>query len=88
MNDLPQSNDELERHILELWRKMLNQPSLSIDDDFFDSGGDSLLATEMLIQLADRIPQSIDVSIIMETGSVRSFVSHLNKLGNSHEHGA
>jgi Phosphopantetheine attachment site len=31
-----------------LWSRLLNQPQISLDDDFFALGGNSLLAAEML----------------------------------------
>ena len=40
----------LEVQLLGLWNKFLNRSDLTIDDDFFESGGDFLLATELLFK--------------------------------------
>ena len=37
--------------IADVWHKWLQRTDISIDDDFFEIGGDSLLATEMLLEL-------------------------------------
>jgi len=41
----------LEWELRDLWSRLLNTNEIGIDDDFFDLGGDSLLATEMLIDV-------------------------------------
>lgn len=43
--------DELEEKLLEIWRKSLQQPGLSIHSDYFLSGGDSLNAVAMLTEV-------------------------------------
>jgi acyl-CoA synthetase (AMP-forming)/AMP-acid ligase II/thioesterase domain-containing protein/acyl carrier protein len=37
--------------IADLWHKWLQRDDIGIDDDFFELGGDSLLATEMMLEL-------------------------------------
>lgn len=44
----------LERQLLTLWQKTLGRKNLSIDDNFFDVGGHSLLA----VRLVDRVSQA------------------------------
>lgn len=45
-----------------LWQRLLGTDDIGIDDDFFEKGGDSLLATQMLIEVEDMVgrpyPQS------------------------------
>ncbi len=41
----------LQLELVELWKRLLGTPDIGLDDDFFDKGGDSLLATELLIEL-------------------------------------
>jgi len=55
--------DRLESELLILWRRLLKSDTLSIDDDFFVSGGDSLLAVDMLLKMEKvldcRLPEKI-----------------------------
>ncbi len=52
----------LEHQILAIWSRLLGRNDIGIDDDFFEAGGDSLLAGEMLseVELVARrkLPQS------------------------------
>ena len=43
--------DRLRSDILRIWSRLLETSDLSIDDDFFDKGGDSFLATELMLEL-------------------------------------
>lgn len=44
-------DDLLEVELRDLWARLLGARDIGIDDDFFESGGDSLLATEMLLEV-------------------------------------
>jgi acyl-CoA synthetase (AMP-forming)/AMP-acid ligase II len=48
--------------ILEIWQRLIGRHDIGIYDDFFEAGGDSLLATQMLCEVeaitGQRIPQS------------------------------
>jgi len=43
--------DDIERRISDIWQHLLRDNEFGIQDDFFDCGGDSLLAVQLLIQL-------------------------------------
>ncbi|KVE34334.1 non-ribosomal peptide synthetase [Burkholderia sp. BDU5] len=40
----------LQRTLLDVWRQVLHQPALGIDDDFFSAGGDSINAFRIIAQ--------------------------------------
>ena len=65
--------------IVGLWNKFLNRSDLTIDDDFFESGGDSLLATELLIEVERLTQGTIPPSILFETGTVRQLAERLGR---------
>lgn len=44
-------DDLLEVELRDLWARLLGVEDIGVDDDFFEKGGDSLLATEMLLEL-------------------------------------
>lgn len=54
----------LEDKILEIFRSVTQVPSLTADDDFFNSGGDSLLAVEAGFQISQAIDQEVDPMVI------------------------
>ena len=41
----------LELLVAEIWQRLLNRPDVGMDDDFFELGGNSLQATEMLLEV-------------------------------------
>lgn len=54
----------LENKILEIFRSVTQVPSLTANDDFFNSGGDSLLAVEAGFQISQAIDQEVDPMVI------------------------
>ncbi|WFU22165.1 AMP-binding protein [Bradyrhizobium sp. CB1717] len=61
----------LEAELLSLWRKLLKADALTIDDDFFASGGDSLLAMEMLLEVERRIGRALPDTILFGAETIR-----------------
>src|SRR5205085_2322537 len=45
------SEERLHDDLLQLWKKTLKTEKISLDDDFFEKGGDSLLAIDVTMQL-------------------------------------
>ncbi len=68
---------DLTAQLIELWKRLLNCSSLSLDDNFFEMGGDSLLATTMLAELGQLTGQTISSSVLFEAPTVRQLVESL-----------
>jgi acyl-CoA synthetase (AMP-forming)/AMP-acid ligase II/thioesterase domain-containing protein/acyl carrier protein len=49
----PPAAAPLEIIVAEIWRRYLERSDIGLDDDFFEMGGDSLQATEMLLELEE-----------------------------------
>jgi oxalate---CoA ligase len=62
---------DLEAELLTLWRRLLKSETVTIDDDFFARGGDSLLAMEMLIEVERLIGQPVPETILFEAETIR-----------------
>jgi oxalate---CoA ligase len=74
MNSITQENLNevtLEKELLDIWRRALKNENLTVDDDFFECGGDSLLAIQVLLEIEQLTGKSLSKSIIFETGTVR-----------------
>ncbi|MFN0025707.1 MAG: non-ribosomal peptide synthetase [Acidimicrobiales bacterium] len=65
----PQNHDggaaDLEAPILDVWRAVLGQPNLDVDSDFFEAGGDSLLAVEVAAKLEQRLGRRVPISALV-----------------------
>ncbi|HKU95316.1 MAG TPA: AMP-binding protein [Vineibacter sp.] len=57
--------------IAEVWYRLLKRTDISIDDDFFEIGGDSLLATDMLLELEEITRRSVSMADIRAELSIR-----------------
>jgi thioesterase domain-containing protein/acyl carrier protein len=75
---------QIHAELLSIWCRLLETSSLSIDDDFFESGGDSLLATEMVLEVERRTGKSIPHSLLFEASTIRLLAEFL--LGSAMQH--
>ena len=63
--------DRLHSEMLRIWSRLLESSDLSIDDDFFDKGGDSLLATELMLELQQFAGGPLPNSLLFESSTVK-----------------
>jgi len=71
--------DRLRSDILRIWSRLLETSDLSIDDDFFDKGGDSFLATELMLELRQVTGKALPDSLLFESSTVRSLAQRLSE---------
>jgi len=55
-----------EREIAEIWCKVLGEDQVSITDNFFDLGGNSLSVSKILVELMDKFHISIPAKIFLD----------------------
>jgi acyl carrier protein len=60
----------LEAALAEIWAEMLGLPRVGVLDDFFDHGGDSLLAARLVARLRDRLGLDVPLRQIFETSTI------------------
>jgi pimeloyl-ACP methyl ester carboxylesterase len=72
-----QSEAALQTELLQVWRRLLQNDTITLDDDFFESGGDSLLGTELIAEIERSTGRSIPESIMFEASTVRKVVRRL-----------
>lgn len=61
---------DTERRLSEIWREVLGLAEVGIHDDFFELGGDSFHAMELLVLVERRLGVSLPHSVFLETHSV------------------
>jgi acyl-CoA synthetase (AMP-forming)/AMP-acid ligase II/acyl carrier protein len=61
----------LEILIADIWQRLLKRTDIGIDDDFFETGGDSLQATEMLLELEEATRHRITPSEVRAQLTIR-----------------
>jgi oxalate---CoA ligase len=65
----------LEFEIAEVWKRLLKNNQIGIDDDFFESNGDSLLAEQMLLEIESIINHQIPVSALSKASTIRGLAA-------------
>ena len=71
--------DRLHSEILGVFGRLLEASDLSVDDDFFDRGGDSLLATELMLELRKLTGKALPDSLLFESSTVRALARRLSE---------
>jgi pimeloyl-ACP methyl ester carboxylesterase len=67
----------LQTELLQLWRRLLQNDAITLDDDFFDMEGDSLLGTELIAEIERSTGRSVSESMLFEASTVRKLVQRL-----------
>jgi len=65
--------------LLEIWRETLRRESVGLYDDFFELGGDSLLATIMLARVEDLSGIRLSLHDAFECPTVNSLADKLSE---------
>ncbi|MEL7249564.1 MAG: amino acid adenylation domain-containing protein [Bacteroidota bacterium] len=77
--DSPQEDtatSELEEQLLTIWQAVLSQPSLGVNDNFFDVGGDSLQSIRVIAQ-ARKAGIALAPNLLFEYPTVREMAYYL-----------
>ncbi|HQR68231.1 MAG TPA: AMP-binding protein, partial [Thermoanaerobaculia bacterium] len=64
--------DDVERELAALWERLLGLRSVDVRSDFFEIGGDSLLAVELFAEIEKRMHRHLPVSVFAEASTVES----------------
>lgn len=64
------STDPLVATITALWERVLGSQGIAPDEDFFDIGGDSLLAARLVGELGEALGREVELSILLEDATI------------------
>ncbi|MFN6570005.1 beta-ketoacyl synthase N-terminal-like domain-containing protein [Dendronalium sp. ChiSLP03b] len=78
-------SNELEQEIANVWQKVFGFEKIGIDDNFFDLGGDSLLAVQVTADLKKLLNKEIPVVSLYEGLTIRSLAELLNSDENEND---
>ncbi|WP_375474224.1 SDR family NAD(P)-dependent oxidoreductase [uncultured Nostoc sp.] len=72
----------LEEAIAQVWQQFLGIAAVGVGDRFLDLGGDSLLGTQIIAQLRERLAVKLSLASLFETPTVAEMAASLvNKIG-------
>lgn len=66
-----------ESQITDVWERFLNISDIGLDDDFFEIGGDSLVAAQIFAELEKRLARPLPLSLILEAPTVGTLAQKL-----------
>jgi amino acid adenylation domain-containing protein len=69
---------KIEKEILQIWSEHLQITEIGIDDDFFEMGGNSIVAVKVMIQVEKEIGKRIPLSELFKHSTVEKFAQLLN----------
>ncbi|MFL6798584.1 MAG: non-ribosomal peptide synthetase [Xanthobacteraceae bacterium] len=77
--DDPQVREaRLQGELLQIWKRLLKVETLDLDDDFFASGGNSLLAMDVHVQIQRLTGRSLPASLLSKAPTVRALAKLLS----------
>jgi acyl carrier protein len=72
---------DLQDRISVLWSDILNCPSVQPDTDFFDIGGDSITALNMLFEIEKVLGIEVSPTLLFENPTLRKFADAVAQTG-------
>lgn len=66
-----------ETSMVQLWEHLLGVERIGLDDDFFELGGDSLLAVALFEEVGQRFGRELPLGALAESPTVAGLVAHL-----------
>ncbi len=70
-----------EKIIAQLWAEILEQPQISMTDNFFDLGGNSLKVAELSVKLLQQFSLSIPAKILIDLPFVPVMAEYIDSNG-------
>ncbi len=68
--DLPV--DQVEERLLAIWEKVFGLEKIGVRDDYFELGGDSLMATHLLLTIEKEFSRKMPLTVISTASNIRS----------------
>jgi acyl-CoA synthetase (AMP-forming)/AMP-acid ligase II/thioesterase domain-containing protein len=76
---------DLVLRLTEIWERLLKIAPISLDDDFIENGGDSLLAMEMAAEVERVTGRTLSGSILFEAATIRQLAQKLTNHADLNE---
>ncbi|RLU80643.1 amino acid adenylation protein [Streptomyces griseocarneus] len=74
---------DTEKRIAELWEKGLKRDAVSVQDDFFESGGNSLIAVSLINRINREFGCSLPLQVLFESPTVEKLARQVDDAGAS-----
>jgi acyl-CoA synthetase (AMP-forming)/AMP-acid ligase II/thioesterase domain-containing protein/acyl carrier protein len=85
IRDAAPPESPLEFQVLDIWQSLLAREDIGIDDDFFELGGDSLLAVQMVLEVEAFARRKIPLSAVRAIYTIRQLAAMIISTGKTSE---
>ncbi|MFJ5483390.1 phosphopantetheine-binding protein [Pectobacterium actinidiae] len=79
-NDKAILTSEIEKNIISIWRNVLNNPKVSIQENFFDAGGNSLLMSKVYREIKNKIESPISIVDLFQYPTVQMLSKRISEI--------
>ncbi len=83
--DLIAPCNNLERRLCAIWTKVLGKKEISTNDNFFESGGTSLKAIQIIAAINKELKADLSITSLFEYSTVNSLAQHISAVPSSPE---
>lgn len=73
------ADEPLADRIRAIWERVLGHDDFAEDDDFFDVGGDSLLAAWVVTELSQTVGRDVDLSVLLQDSTIEDLARALEQ---------
>jgi len=77
LGDYVAAQTDSQKQMITVWQEVLAIPQIGIDDNFYDLGGDSLIAIKVLSRLRDVFAVELSVNDLFERPTVKQLCERL-----------
>jgi acyl carrier protein len=71
------ARNELETQLIAIWQKVLGKNTISILDNFFDAGGNSIRIVRLSAMISELLGKDISVALLFEYPSIEALVNYI-----------
>lgn len=76
-------NCAFESRLLNIWRRVLGSPRITMNDNFFDAGGTSLKAVQLVVAIKKELDQVLPIVALFESPTVNLLSARLQAGGSA-----
>jgi len=73
----------LEIELAKIWSKVLKVQSVGFEDDFLEKGGDSLAASQMLLEVEELVGRTVPETVLFDSPTIRQMARSIAMLGRT-----
>jgi amino acid adenylation domain-containing protein len=74
----------IEMQLVEMWEKILHTNPISVEDNFFEIGGDSLAAVDLFLQIEKDFQKDLPISALIQAPTIAQLATLIRQDVNAH----